>query len=116
MTVPSQIGISGGFAFLHTHDSSGVIHVESPVIKDYTLGQFFDVWGVLLTKNQIGAYQDNGNDKLWVYVNGKPYTRDLGKLGSYRLIATSAPTGDVVITGLPLNPVHTTVLQLLHPA
>ena len=76
ITVPSQIGISGGFAFLHTHDASGVIHVESPVIKDYTLGQFFDVWGVLLTKNQIGAYQDNGNDKLWVYVNGKPYTGD----------------------------------------
>jgi hypothetical protein len=76
VTVPSQIGISGGFAFLHTHDSSGVIHVESPVIKDYTLGQFFDVWGVLFTKDQIGAYKVNGNDKLWVYVNGRPYTGD----------------------------------------
>src|SRR5919197_3292222 len=74
--VPSQIGISGGFAFLHTHDATGVIHVESPVVKNYSLGEFFDVWGVLFTKDCIGAYCANGNAKLWVFVNDKPYTGD----------------------------------------
>jgi hypothetical protein len=76
VSVPSQIGISGGFAFLHTHDATGVIHVESPVVKKYTLGNFFDVWGVLFTKDQLAAYTTSGNAKLWVFVNGKPFTGD----------------------------------------
>jgi hypothetical protein len=76
VAVPAQIGISGGFAFLHTHDATGVIHVESPAVKNYTLGNFFDVWGVLFTKDQLGAYTANGNAKIWVFVNGKPFTGD----------------------------------------
>jgi hypothetical protein len=73
VTVPQNIGIiSGtGLAFIHTHDTSGVIHVESPTVRQYTLGNFFDVWGVLFTKDQLGAYQNSGDDTLRVYVNGK---------------------------------------------
>jgi hypothetical protein len=76
--VPQNIGIIGGtgLAFIHTHDTSGVIHVESPVVKTYTLGNFFDVWGVLLTNDQLGAYQNQGNEKLRVFVDGKPVTGD----------------------------------------
>ena len=33
------------FYWLHTHDTSGVVHVESPVLRSYTLGEFFDIWG-----------------------------------------------------------------------
>jgi hypothetical protein len=45
--VPAGIGINPavGFAPLHTHDASGVIHVESPTVRTYKLGQFFAVWG-----------------------------------------------------------------------
>jgi hypothetical protein len=44
--VPVPAGIGGidpavGFAPLHTHDASGVIHVESPTLRTYTLGDFF---------------------------------------------------------------------------
>jgi len=79
VTVPAQIGFlsgSTGLAFLHTHDTTGVIHVESPVVKNYTLGNFFDVWGVLFTKDQLGAYKATGDDKVRVFVNGKPFTGD----------------------------------------
>lgn len=38
-----------GMSPLHTHDSSGTIHVESLVERDYTLGEFLDVWGGLDT-------------------------------------------------------------------
>jgi hypothetical protein len=38
-----------GMSPLHTHDSSGIIHVESSVNRDYTLGEFLDVWGGLET-------------------------------------------------------------------
>ncbi len=40
-----------GMSPLHTHDSSGTIHVESSVERDYTLGEFLNVWGGLDTSN-----------------------------------------------------------------
>jgi hypothetical protein len=36
-----------GMAPLHTHDTSGTIHVESNTNRPYTLGQFLDIWGGL---------------------------------------------------------------------
>lgn len=51
IVVPSLIGIGPGGAYvsaLHTHDATGVIHVESPTIADYTIGQLFAEWGVPL--------------------------------------------------------------------
>ena len=70
--VPSQIGITGRcFYWLHTHDESGVIHIESPVVKNYTLGQFFDIWNKTSSNNQIFGDIANGKNIPTVYVNGK---------------------------------------------
>src|SRR6266702_886065 len=71
-TIPAQIGILPGkcFYWLHTHDETGVIHIESPVNRDFTLGQFFDIWNKKFTNNQIFNYVTNGNNPLIVYVNG----------------------------------------------
>ena len=33
-----------GMSPLHTHDYSGVIHVESNTVRNYTLGEFLDIW------------------------------------------------------------------------
>jgi len=57
VTIPTAVGIlnpqisngeaGGGSCFepLHTHDSTGIIHVESANTADtYTLNDFFDVW------------------------------------------------------------------------
>jgi hypothetical protein len=79
VTVPAGIGINPMARFispLHTHDVSGVIHVESDVKRDFTLGQFFDVWGVRFSKSCIGAYCAKGADTLRVFVNGKPVSGD----------------------------------------
>jgi hypothetical protein len=43
-----------GFYWLHTHDITGVIHIESPVQRQYTLGEFFDLWGQPLTAFRVG--------------------------------------------------------------
>jgi hypothetical protein len=53
---PAGPFVVGGAAFywLHTHDRSGVIHVESPVRRRYTLGEFFDVWGQPLSPTRVG--------------------------------------------------------------
>lgn len=75
--VPPEIGIAGQeFAILHTHDPRGVIHVESPLQTDYTLGQLMDVWGVLFTKDCIGQYCTSGDNALRVYENGQPVGGD----------------------------------------
>jgi hypothetical protein len=70
--VPALIGIDPavGFAPLHVHDTSGVIHVESPTVRSYTLGQFFAVWGVRFTRSCLGGYCSGGGRQLRVYVDG----------------------------------------------
>jgi hypothetical protein len=44
--IPAAANIPGGscFYWLHVHDTTGVVHVESPTTQNYTLGQFLDVW------------------------------------------------------------------------
>jgi len=70
--VNSQIGIVPGecIHWLHTHDESGIIHIESPVNKDFTLGQFFDIWNRKLSNDQIFTYVADSTHPLNVYVNG----------------------------------------------
>lgn len=76
--VPAQIGITNTCYFwLHTHDVTGVIHIESPVNRDFTLGQFFDIWNKSFNNGQIEFnngeifnYVASQSHPLSVYVNG----------------------------------------------
>jgi hypothetical protein len=68
--VPAAIGIPGAqaqataagsfveqgtcFYWLHTHAADGIIHIESPVQRTYTLGNFFDEWGQPLSASRVG--------------------------------------------------------------
>jgi hypothetical protein len=56
---------------LHTHSASGIIHIEPDRPGVYTLGQFFDEWGVRLTSNCVGGYCSGEGKELRVYVQGK---------------------------------------------
>jgi hypothetical protein len=67
ISVPKNIGIDSslhkdhsldqygaeGVAPLHTHDDSGTIHVESTVNRNYTLGEFLNIWGIDLNGKTI---------------------------------------------------------------
>ena len=48
--------VVGGAAlyWVHTHDETGVVHIESPVQREFTLGDFFGIWGQPLGVNQLG--------------------------------------------------------------
>ncbi|MWA10510.1 hypothetical protein [Streptomyces sp. BA2] len=51
VTVPADIGIDRSgpeprYSPLHTHDTTGTLHVESEEWRDFTLGQFMTQWGV----------------------------------------------------------------------
>jgi hypothetical protein len=53
--------ISPAMSPLHTHDSSGIIHVESTEYKNYTLGDFLNIWGLPLEGKEISLII-NGNN------------------------------------------------------
>jgi hypothetical protein len=45
--LPAGLGIADSCTYwLHTHTADGVIHVEAPVDRNFTLGQFIDVAGM----------------------------------------------------------------------
>lgn len=60
---------------LHTHAETGIVHTESPVNVNNTLGEFYIEWGVTLTKDCVGGYCEP-EWPIAVYVNGKPFTGD----------------------------------------
>ncbi|MGY1743454.1 MULTISPECIES: sensor histidine kinase [unclassified Blastococcus] len=63
--------------------------------------------GRALTGAQAAALAD-------VPADGEPRTVDLGgALGEYRVVASSEGDGSVLVTGLPLDPVHTALLRLV---
>ena len=68
VAVPQNVGINDeGLASLHTHTGDGLVHIESSQRRTFTLGEFFDVWGVRLTDTCMGAYCAEGNDELIVF-------------------------------------------------
>lgn len=70
VTVPADVGHSARDRFaaeLHTHDTSGILHVESPTRRTFTLGQFFDEWGVRLDAWRVGDLRG----ELTVWVDGR---------------------------------------------
>jgi hypothetical protein len=73
--VPAQIGIDpqGRFlAPLHTHDATGIVHIESQRPYPFTLGQFFTIWGVRFTDTRLGGYANHGAQRLRVFINSRP--------------------------------------------
>ena len=79
--VPGDVGIGPQETFisdLHTHASypPGIIHVESPTQAQFTLGQFFAVWGVPLSASCVGSLCEKGPAQLRVFVNGEPVAGD----------------------------------------
>ncbi|MCQ4083426.1 hypothetical protein NGB36_23170 [Streptomyces sp. RB6PN25] len=79
VTVPAYIGIDDKaqqISPLHTHDPSGVIHIESPVKATFTLGQFMTEWNVALDADRIGGMKAGGGNVLRAYVNGKQIKGD----------------------------------------
>jgi hypothetical protein len=70
---------------LHTHDTTGVLHTESPVDVDNTLGQFFVQWGVALDGRCVGEYC-SPDWPIAVYVDGQPVPTDAASLNSLALL------------------------------
>ena len=61
---------------LHTHSASGLIHIEPDRRGTFTLGEFFNEWGVRLNSTCIGGYCNGGGKELRVFVDGRRVTGD----------------------------------------
>lgn len=72
--IPKDIGIGAIHQPLHTHDSSGTIHMEMQgvVTKEETrLGEFFRIWGKQFTSSCIFDKCNGEGGKLRMLVNGE---------------------------------------------
>ena len=65
---------------LHTHDATGLIHMEYPKPVTFYLGEFFDLMGVIFDDKQIGALKNMDGYKILIKKNGKTIN------SNYRLI------------------------------
>jgi hypothetical protein len=76
--VPQGLGISasgGAMSELHTHDATGLLHIESPSSsKRYVLGQLFAEWNVRLDTTDLGVLKTDPTHTLTAYVDGKTQT------------------------------------------
>ena len=59
--IPAGIGIipNDCIFWLHTHDDSGIIHVESPIKTAFSLDQFLKVWDIFDNSSFIENFSKN---------------------------------------------------------
>ena len=58
VAIPGNIGQPAGkrcIYWVHTHTPDGIIHIEAPLNRSFTLGDFFAVWGEPLSRTQAAA-------------------------------------------------------------
>lgn len=85
--------VSGAcFAWLHTHAADGIIHMESPIQRTFTLGNFFDVWKQPLGATRVGP----AHGRVAAIVDGKLWR------GNPRSIPLHAHTQVQLDVGRPL--------------
>ena len=65
-------GTQGQLSPIHTHDSSGDIHVEASVTRAFTLAEFFSVWGQPFNSGRCVNLVADSNHRLSMTVNGQP--------------------------------------------
>ena len=77
--VSGFINTANCFYFIHTHDSSGIVHVEDPnpdndpvTATMFTLQNVLDVWGITADANHFGPF----TGPVEVFTSGQIYRGD----------------------------------------
>ena len=72
LTVPAGVGIHDNqcLYWVHTHNTDGIMHIESPKERQFTLGEFVDIWKA--TSPSLPP-----NEDPIIFVNGTPVTTKL---------------------------------------
>jgi hypothetical protein len=83
--------------WLHTHTPDGIIHIEAPASRSFTLGDFFAIWGQPLSRTQAAFATGTRKVPLKVWVDGKLY------LGDPQKIVLAAHTDITIEAGPPFT-------------
>lgn len=92
---------------IHTHDSSGILHVETDDNRDYTLGDWFLLWGnwasnsnfAIFNSTQIFGSRIGSGHTLSMTVNGQP-----SSAFQTLVLPRNAVTGQATCTPTPCSP------------
>lgn len=89
--VAANLGIdndAGAISPLHTHDTTGIVHIESDKSALFHLGQLFIEWNVRLDQSCVGSYCAP-EKAVAAYVDGKKFSGDPAdiELSAHREIA-----------------------------
>lgn len=85
--------------WLHTHADDGIVHVESPVRRDFTLGQFFDIWGQPLGPDQVGP----AHGTVVAFENGQRIVGSPRDIPLLKQADIQLDVGDPVVAFKPLK-------------
>ena len=79
--IPEDVGrpLAGCFYWVHTHTPDGIIHIESPVLKDFTLADFLRC-GVSRSRRRGSQPRLAAGRENVVWVNGSLYTGNPAKI------------------------------------
>lgn len=91
------------YYWLHVHAQDGVIHIESPSMTAYTLGQFFAIWGQPLSATQVGP----ATGRLTVFVDGRLHRGDPAGIGLGSHEDIQVDVGKPVVPPERVNWTHT---------
>ena len=94
--VPSNIVILSSpscLYWLHTHSENGIIHIEGPEAREFTLGQFLDIWQQ--TGNSTAFFDSVSGMPVTAYVDGQRFE------GDYRTIPLESLRSVVLAYGTP---------------
>ena len=89
--------------WLHTHDATGIIHIEAPHRFSPTLGNFFDIWGRPLSRRRVAAYAVGPGQTLRVYVGPLLYSGDPRSIPLYEHTKVTLEIGPPFITPPRVN-------------
>lgn len=76
LAIPADLGrpLAGQCLYwIHTHTPDGIIHIESPQYRAFTLGELFDVWGEPLSRTNVAGAKPKRGEKIVVWVDGHKY-------------------------------------------
>lgn len=76
ITIPANTGLVGSSClyWMHTHDTTGEIHLEAPHNTDFKLGTFFDIWGQPLSRTDVAGARVKAGQSLRIWVNFRRYS------------------------------------------
>jgi hypothetical protein len=92
-------GASTCLYWLHVHAQDGIVHIESPVARQFYLGQVFALWGQPLSMSQVGPEKGT----VTATVNGQPWTGDPSQIPLDEHNQIVLNVGTPVVAPIPIS-------------